>query len=87
MWKMMRLTKRDIVCITRLLQGSIFEQNTFDGCRYCKYRKKCESTQIKKRKMHIDKVRVKLQRITGIYMGYLYNPGSTCKDSEERWKR
>lgn len=73
------LTEKDVNCIARLLQGSIFEKNIFYGCQYCKYGKECVESQKKERLMHVDIVRKKLQQITGVNMDYQYNPDNPLK--------
>lgn len=69
--KTQELTEKDIHCITRLLQSSIFADGVFYGCQHCKYWKNgCEqSYKNENGKMHYDNVMSKLQRITGLYMG------------------
>lgn len=67
------LTEKDVACIARLLQGSIFEDSIFYACRYCKYRKECLESHRKSQDMHVDTVRKKLQQLTGIDLDYRYN--------------
>lgn len=77
---MENLTEKDFVCISRLLQGSIFENDLFYGCKYCAYSKECEISHLYGQGMYINEIRSKLQRITGIDLGFAYNP---CNPQEK----
>lgn len=71
---MNNLNEKDLYCITKILQSSIFENNLFFGCKYCKYKKKCSKSFERNHALHFDVVRRKLQNITKLDMGYMYNP-------------
>ena len=71
---MVELTEKDVACIARLLQGSIFEDSILYACQYCKYGKECLESHQKSQDMHVDTVRKKLQQLTGINLDYRYNP-------------
>lgn len=62
----MKLTEKDLHCIARLLQGSIYGErgNAFDGCAFCKYRCKTE----KDPAPYFDEVMNKLDKKTGVAM-------------------
>lgn len=66
------LTEKDIYCIARIVQSSVFAEGwIFCGCQYCKYWKdECEkSFDNENGKMHYDVIMKKLQQITGLDMG------------------
>lgn len=65
------LTEKDIYCIARIIQSSVFAGGwIFYGCQYCKYWKECEkSFENENWKMHYDVIMKKLQQITGLDMG------------------
>ena len=64
------LTEKDIYCIARIIQSSVFANGwIFYGCQYCKYWKECEkSFENENGKMHYDMIKKKLQQITGLDM-------------------
>lgn len=66
------LTEQDLHCIARILQGVIFEDSLFFGCNYCHFQKECQKGG--ECAGHFDVIRKKMERITGLYFGYLYNP-------------
>lgn len=72
-----QLTDKDLYCIARIIQGSLFESLTF-GCRYCKYKAnaECRISDGHKwiKEWHLDVIRKKLEAITGVDLGILYDP-------------
>lgn len=67
----MELTEKDIYCIARIIQSSVFTGGwIFYGCQYCRYKNECEkSFENENGKMHYDVIMNKLQQITGLDMG------------------
>lgn len=63
------LSDQDLNCITRLLQSVLFADSLFYGCNYCKYRNECFNGN-KPENMYIDKLRRKLQDITGLDLDF-----------------
>ena len=65
------LTEKDIYCIARIVQSSVFAEGwIFYGCQYCRYKNECEKCFEKENgKMHYDVIMKKLQQITGLDMG------------------
>ncbi len=78
----MELTDKDLHCVSRLLQSSIFAESIFYGCNYCKYKNDCFDEAEPKEEMYIDMLRQKLQDITGIDLDPCYN----CNDLEQKFK-
>ena len=70
------LNEKDLQCITRTLQGAIFEDSVYYGCKYCQYSEECSERLHNEDGMHFDTVRKKLQGITGLYMGVCYDPAN-----------
>jgi hypothetical protein len=71
------LPKKDVVCITRILQSCFYadDGDIFYGCKFCEYSEECmKQFSEKKPMMHIYKVRENLQNKTGLYLGLGYNP-------------
>lgn len=66
------LTEQDLHCMARILQGIIFEDSLFFGCNYCRFRNDCQKDE--EYAKHFDTIRKKMERITGLYLGHLYNP-------------
>nr|DAM38346.1 MAG TPA: Cas system-associated protein [Caudoviricetes sp.] len=63
------LTEKDIYCIARIVQSSVFAEGwIFYGCQYCRYKNECEKC-FENEKMHYDVIMKKLQQITGLDMG------------------
>lgn len=71
---MSNLNEKDLHCITKILQSSIFKNNLFSGCEYCKYKDECSKSFEINNSLHFDIVRRKLQDITKLDMSYMYNP-------------
>lgn len=64
------LTKKDLHCLARTLQGILYmEGDMFGGCNYCLYQEKCNESAKKGRVYLIDNVTKKLQKITCVYLG------------------
>lgn len=65
------LTEKDIYCIARIVQSSVFAEGwIFYGCQYCRYKNECEKCfENENGKMHYDVIMKKLQQITGLDMG------------------
>ena len=65
------LTEKDIYCIARIVQSSVFAEGwIFYGCQYCRYKNECEKCfENENGKMHYDVFMKKLQQITGLDMG------------------
>lgn len=65
------LTEKDIYCIARIVQSSVFAEDwIFYGCQYCRYKNECEKCfENENGKMHYDVIMKKLQQITGLDMG------------------
>ena len=68
------LTKKDIHCMARIIQTSVFAKGQiFYGCQYCKYwNGGCEeyvNSKAKSGEFHYDVIMKKLQQITGLDMG------------------
>ncbi len=82
----MDLGKKDIICITRILQSVLFKNDTdiFFSCKYCEYQSQCIEMirQGNTSKFHFNIVRKKLQSITGLDLSIV---GS--EDAEARCKR
>lgn len=71
----MELNEKDLHCMARMLQGQIYEKDMLFCCRgYCKYSKECEDDFKNKRKSQYYITRNKIEKVLGIYMGYLLNP-------------
>lgn len=67
------LTKKDIHCMARIIQSSVFAKGQiFYGCQYCKYwNDGCEeyvNSKAKSGEFHYDVIMKKLQQITGLDM-------------------
>ncbi len=71
-----KLDEKDLQCITRTLQGAIFEDSLYYGCKYCQYSKECSERLHNEEGLYFDMVRKKLQGITGLYMGVCYDPAN-----------
>ena len=72
----MDLNQKDIHCMARIIQGSVFANGQlFYGCQYCKYwNDGCEeyvNSKAKSGEFHYDVIMKKLQQITGLDMGKL----------------
>ncbi|NDO45852.1 hypothetical protein [Clostridium sp. MD294] len=82
----MNLNKKDIICITRVLQSILFKNDIgmFFACKYCEYRPKCIEMIKQKNtsKFHFNIIRKKLQTITGLDLNII---GSS--DAEARCKK
>lgn len=65
------LTEKDIYCIARIIQSSVFAEGwIFYGCQYCRYKNECEKCfENENGKMNYDVIMKKLQQITGLDMG------------------
>lgn len=73
------LNEKDLECIARFYQGVIFENDMLFGCRYCRFMHECllmEQDGRMKPALHLDTIRKKLGKITGLDLGYAYNPGN-----------
>lgn len=89
-----KLDEKDLQCITRTLQGAIFEDSLYYGCKYCQYSKECSERLHNEEGLYFDMVRKKLQGITGLYMGVCYDPanpdatftkGTEKKNTQKKW--
>ncbi len=68
------LTEKEMHCIARMLQGSIFMENAYWACfDHCRYGQECAGEFIAKRPSCSSAVRKKLTKITGVYLDYLIN--------------
>lgn len=69
----MELTKKDLHCIARQLQGAYFKNDTHFCCNssYCKYAQDC----IDKHRLHSSQLREQLEQATGVYLGFLIGEG------------
>lgn len=76
MYDQYELDEKDLECIARLLQSTIFAEDLLFGCKYCRFSQECHCSNTIKNKMHIDVIREKLERITGLDFGYHYDPGN-----------
>lgn len=64
------LTKRDMHCLTRILQGCLYtEEGMFGCCRYCSYQEGCNKQAQQGKTYFTETVTQKLQGITGVYLG------------------
>ena len=65
---MVSLTDKDLHCMSRLIQSSMFAEgeNIFYGCRYCKYGLECKECIQKRQALYDIKLRKKLQKLTGV---------------------
>ncbi len=73
-----RLNEKDLECIARFYQSVIFEDDMLFGCRYCRFMHECLLDRDGRLKpvLHLDIIRKKLERITGLDLGCMYNPGN-----------
>lgn len=66
---MSELSEKDLHCIARILQGCIYtDGDMFHCCKYCNYGRECTAEVKEKHTFHFDRVREKLQDITGVYL-------------------
>jgi len=89
--KKISIAEKDLYCIAKILQSSLYGQNQFAGCQFCRYQ--CH---VKRENKVIDlapnyeKVIFRLQDITGVDFGVwrkevltrLKNDKSPCNDSD-----
>lgn len=88
---MISISEKDLYCIAKILQSSLFGQSQFDGCEFCRYQchVQCENKVIALAPNY-EKVIFRLQDITGIDFGVwekdvlkrLENDKSRCNDSD-----
>lgn len=71
--KHLSLTKKDLHCITRILQGCLFMDSLFWGCGHCRYADDCMIDCGTHRRSNFAAVREKLTNLTGVYIGALMN--------------
>lgn len=63
-----KLTKDELRCIARFYQSVIFKGQVFGCCRYCRLYSECTKDI---NNMMFDKLRTKLEKLTGVYLGML----------------
>lgn len=68
------MDEKDLYCIAKVMQGMIFKDEFFGGCRDCKNGKVCMDKLQKEKKVHFDIVRMKLQDLTGVDLAYGRTP-------------
>lgn len=67
------LTKKDLCCIARILQGSIYGDSLFQYCDCCPHADDCQNMAQQSHTNYFNQVRPKLQNVTGVYLGPLVN--------------
>ena len=73
---------KDLHCAARIIQSALFADSIFYGCNFCKYKNECFAERIPG-DMYFDKLREKLQGLTGIDIGPCYdsnNPETKFKN-------
>lgn len=87
---MIAVSEKDLYCIAKILQSSIYGENQFDGCQFCKHQCHIKSeNQITDLAPNYEKVIFWLQDITGVDFGVwnkeasdrLKNDKSCCNDA------
>lgn len=82
------LTEKDLHCIARILQGSIYGNNLFQYCDCCPNVDDCRRMARQSCTNYFNRVRPKLQIATGVYLGPLIdadlirgkvNPGTAAE--------
>lgn len=67
------LTKKDLYCIARILQGIIYGGNLFQYCDCCPDADDCHHMARQNCTNYFSQVRPKLQNATGVYLGLVIN--------------
>lgn len=82
------LTKKDLRCIARVLQGCIYGDSLFQYCDCCPHADECYRMAGQSYTNYFNQVRPKLQNATGVYLGFLIsedlirgevNPGTSAE--------
>lgn len=63
------LDYKDLYCLTRHLQDSIYERPMFFGCKCCRYSDECLQMFKEDHRLRIFDLRKKLGEMTGLYLG------------------
>lgn len=74
---MITVSEKDLYCIAKILQSSIYGENQFDGCQFCKYQCHIKfENQIMDLAPNYEKVIFRLQDITGVDFSVCKKPVS-----------
>ncbi len=63
-------SKKDYICMAEILQSVLFRDEIFGNCCRCTFSEEClPALETPEQLMHIDILREKLWKYTGIYLG------------------
>lgn len=81
------LDEKDVYCMTRVLQGMIYEGSLLYGCEFCKYSSDCRTAMKSDRSIYFSELRKHLSEATGLYLGLMqYSPDATDEVKERLWR-
>lgn len=66
--KKIKISEKDLYCVAKLLQGSIFAKDRFRGCEFCKHSCLQDGKNVNPLPNY-DKIIFRLQDITGVDFG------------------